>query len=545
MQSSLSSSSSVPSSSAPVSAPVGLVRSEGGKILGPDGRELLLRGVGLGNWLLPEGYMWGFGDDAASPRQIEALVEDLLGASAAGEFWREFRDRFITREDVVAIAEAGFDHVRLPINWRVVIGENGDLVPGGIALVDRLVEWCSQAGILVLLDLHGAPGGQTGTNIDDSFGRPELFMDERHVELTERLWTELALRYRGEPTILGYDLLNEPLPHEWQHRYPAELVAVYRRLTAAIRAVDPDHLIMYEGSHWATNWDIFTEVWDPNSVLQFHRYWMAPETAAISTYLEVGRRLGLPVYMGEGGENSPEWVAAAHQLYEDNGVGWNLWPWKKIETLTSPLSVVAPAGWDIVLDFASGVGGKPERAVAQRIFAELLENFAVNRCVARPEIVAAAFRRAPVSLPAYGFTYRGEGVSYQSTGPVGETVMRTDDAISLRRRDGLSPVSFDHVVDPAPHELVVADMAEGEWLAFEVELGAGKWIVAVTFEPALAAPTVSVNGASLVGDVSATPDGARVWRGVAVSTETSRREIRVESIAGALTLVSVAVEVAP
>ena len=157
-----------------------------------------------------------------------------------------------------------------------------------------------------------------------------------------RLWRDLATRYADETVVLGYDLLNEPLPNEWQHTYADELASLYRELTAEIRAVDPDHLIMYEGSHWATNWDIFTEVWDENSALQFHKYWSSPDVASISTFLEARDRLGLPIYMGEGGENTLEWIYAAFRLYEAHDIGWNFWPWKKVATRTSPVSIVPP-----------------------------------------------------------------------------------------------------------------------------------------------------------------------------------------------------------
>ncbi|NTW42002.1 MAG: endoglucanase, partial [Cellulomonadaceae bacterium] len=115
------------------------VHADRGRIVGPDGVPLRLRGMGLGNWLLPEGYMWLFGDDAAAPRQIEALVADLLGREDAERFWRTFRDRFISRHDVEQIALEGFDHVRLPINWRVLMTDDGASRPEGFALVDRLV----------------------------------------------------------------------------------------------------------------------------------------------------------------------------------------------------------------------------------------------------------------------------------------------------------------------------------------------------------------------------------------------------------------------
>jgi endoglucanase len=89
------------------------------------------------------------------------------------------------------------NHVRLPINSRLVMDEQGALRPAGVALVDRLIEWCRVHGLWVVLDLHGAPGGQTGTNIDDSpQGTPELFTSSRYRELTGSLWRQLARRYR-------------------------------------------------------------------------------------------------------------------------------------------------------------------------------------------------------------------------------------------------------------------------------------------------------------------------------------------------------------
>src|SRR4051794_9437615 len=158
----------------------GFVHAESGRLVDAAGRELLLRGVGLGNWLLPEGYMWRFGPGAESPREIEALVARLAGADYAAGFWPRFRDAFITEADIARIAASGFDHVRLPINSRVIQTEDGEPIEEGYALIDRLIGWCRRHRLWVLLDLHGAPGGQTGTNIDDSpRNLPELFMDDR------------------------------------------------------------------------------------------------------------------------------------------------------------------------------------------------------------------------------------------------------------------------------------------------------------------------------------------------------------------------------
>lgn len=379
--------------------PNGFVHTRGTEIVDGDGRPLLLRGIGLGNWLLAEGYMWGFGDEMASPRQIEARIEHLVGPERAAEFWTTFRARYVTEADIALIADWGFDHIRLPINSRGVIADDGSFLEEGFAHIDRAIDWCERHGLWVLLDLHGAPGGQTGTNIDDSpNGEPELFMDERYRALTVRLWAEIARRYRSRTTVLGYDLLNEPLPNEWHERFAGDLVALYAELTAAVRSVDPDHLIMYEGTRWATDWSIFDSVGDDNAVLQFHRYWCTPDRSSIEEYLEARERLGLPIYMGEGGENTPEWIYSATRLYERHGIGWNFWPWKKLETRTSPLSIVEPSGWRRIADPEDTL--EPETAWA--ILVDFLRRLEVGRCERRAPVVDALFGRAPLELPAWG-----------------------------------------------------------------------------------------------------------------------------------------------
>lgn len=377
--------------------PAGFVRAEGTQLVDDDG-PLLLRGVGLGNWLLAEGYMWRFGDEMSSPRQIERRIAELIGPERADDFWRRFRDSFVTERDIELIAEMGFDHVRLPINARGVMDDDGNLIESGFELIERAVGWSERHGLRLLLDLHGAPGGQTGTNIDDSpNGLPELFMSPRYRSQTVELWRELARRYRDREAVLGYDLLNEPLPNEWQHRYNDELVAVYRELTAAIREIDDRHLLMYEGSHWATNPEPVRMRFDDNQAVQFHRYWCAPDETSIADFLQLRDELGAPIYMGEGGENTPGWIYAATQLYERHGIGWNFWPWKKLDTLTSPLSVRPPEGWDLIADPSA----RPDADRAERILEEFLAAVPADRCDVRTPVLDALFARPELHLPAW------------------------------------------------------------------------------------------------------------------------------------------------
>ena len=481
----------------------GFVHREGTSLVDGTGHPLLLRGMGIGNWLLPEGYMWKFGPGAESPREIEALVVRLLGEAPAESFWRRFRDTFFAEADVARIAASGFDHLRLPINSRVIWTDDGQPIAEGLALIDRVIEWCRAHRLWVLLDLHGAPGGQTGTNIDDSpHNLPELFQQPGYRAQTVALWRFLAERYAAETVVMGYDLLNEPIPNEWQHVYRDDLAALYRDITAAIREVDRDHLIVYEGAHWATNWDLFTEVWDENSALQFHKYWSPPDTATIRKFLETRERLQLPIYMGEGGENTTEWLYTAFRLFESHDIGWNFWPWKKIDTVTSPVSITAPDGWDRVLAAVSS-GDQVDDAPA--IFAQLLENLRLEKCVWRPEVVAAITAQAPAQLPAWGFGFRGEGSSYATENATPLPGLRDDDAVTIvfnagGSRDVTGNFEQTDGRDYTASELLVVELAAGDWLEYEVD--------GVTDAAAVFAR--DAHGAPVPATITATERGLRV-----------------------------------
>lgn len=478
----------------------GFVHREGNRIVDGTGKPLLLRGMGIGNWMLPEGYMWKL-SPIDSARQIEAHLEDLAGPEAAQRFWTGFRAAFFNEDDVRRIAESGFDHIRLPINARLIQDEAGEPIEAGLRMIDDCVEWCRRHQLWLLLDLHGAPGGQTGTNIDDSpRGDPDLFIDpQRYRHLAIKVWELLARRYRHETVVMGYDLLNEPLPNDWQHKYPAELVALYQDMTAAIRAIDPDHLIMYEGSHWATNWSIFDGVWDENSALQFHRYWMPPDRAHIAEYLDARERLGLPIYMGEGGENNLEWLYAAHRLYEAHDIGWNFWPWKKIGTKTSPASIVAPEGWQEIVDYGKG-GPRPPREAVQRTLEALVEAMRLENCVWNENVVRAINGDRPAVIPGWAFGYRGAGESHGVREGTALKGLREEDAVSIVPLSGAAglPTGFHHTDgrDYLPAERMGARLRAGDWLEYEAVTGelAAIAVTDETDEPAPVSVSLSERG---------------------------------------------------
>src|SRR5581483_8033095 len=120
---------------------VGFLHARGQDIVDEQGNRVMLRGVGLGNWMLPEGYMWRFGGGADRPRRIEKVVSDLIGPKEAAMFWREYRSNYVTDRDIARIAALGFNSVRPALDARLFLteGDSPRDVQEGYDLLDNLV----------------------------------------------------------------------------------------------------------------------------------------------------------------------------------------------------------------------------------------------------------------------------------------------------------------------------------------------------------------------------------------------------------------------
>jgi len=399
----------------------GFLRADGQKVINGAGEEIILTGWGLGNWLLTEGYMWlSHQGRFDRPRRMEEVIRELTGSEYASSFWTRFRENFVTREDIRLMAELGYNSVRIPFGWRVLMEDEPGIVwkEEGFALIDRCLDWCEEFGLYAFLDLHGAPGGQTGSNIDDSADDfPRLFTDEDSWVKGIALWQELARRYRDRWIVGGYDLLNEPLrPGLWEDKHGfyllERLTAFYEAVIPAIREVDSRHMLSVEGSHWATDMRIFYKRYDENMVIHFHRYACMPSVESLSDYLETAERLNQPLWLGETGENVPEWYAALYPLAVSLGIGYNLWPWKKMACANSPYSVDKPEGWEDFLAYGQG-GPRPSAVRVQSILDQFLENIKVENCTAYPIVTAAAFRQPGSRVRATDFDeLPGKGISY-------------------------------------------------------------------------------------------------------------------------------------
>jgi endoglucanase len=328
---------------------------KGKEVIDPNGSPFLMRGTSLGNWLIPEGYMFKF-KSVNSPRLINEAISELIGPDEAREFWEKYLHTYITEGDIHYLKTLGVNSIRIPFSYRLFTNEDylGANNPNrGFELLDGVINWCKKEGIYVILDMHAAPGGQTGDNIDDGYGYPFLFKSEASQKLCIDIWRRIADHYKNETIVMGYDLLNEPIATYFnKDEFNPSLEPLYKKITAAVRSVDKNHLVVLGGAQWDSNFKAFGVPFDSKAVYTFHKYWTDPTRQVIQEYIDFRDKYNVPIYCGETGENKNEWVAAFKNVLEQNDIGWHYWPYKKMDNASGFVTFDVPANYDKIIEYA-------------------------------------------------------------------------------------------------------------------------------------------------------------------------------------------------
>ena len=328
---------------------------KGKEIIGIDGKPFLIKGTNLGNWLEPEGYMFKF-NNASCPRLINDVFSELIGPAETRRFWKEYLSAYITRKDIQYLHSVGMNSIRVPFNYKLFTDETylgGQGIQRGFAILDSVINWCAAEKMVVLLDMHAAPGGQTGDNIDDSYGYPYLYENKEDQEQLCNIWTKIAFHYKNNRTVLGYDLFNEPIPHFLDTaKLNPLLEPLFKKVTRAVRKVDKNHLIFLEGAQWASNFSAFGKPFDDKLVYQFHKYWTPATKEVIQSYIDFRDKYNVPIYCGETGENEDAWVESFRILLDQNHIGWHYWPYKKMDNTRGIVTFNRPSDYQLLIDFA-------------------------------------------------------------------------------------------------------------------------------------------------------------------------------------------------
>ncbi|MCB9351414.1 MAG: carbohydrate-binding protein [Lewinellaceae bacterium] len=361
---------------------------------------ILLRGMGLGGWMVQEGYMLQTAGFANPQHEIRAKIEELIGEADTDLFYDAWLANHVRKADIDSLKAWGFNSVRLPMHYNLftlpieeepVAGQNTWLTKG-FELTDSLISWCKQNEMYVVLDLHAAPGGQgydAGISDYDPT-KPSLWESQENRDKMVALWKNLAERYAEEQWVAGYDLLNEP---NWNLPGNIALRDLYWEITDSIRTVDTRHILFIEGNWFANDFTGLTPPWDDNMVYSPHKYWSLNDEATMQWVLDIRNTYNVPLYLGESGENSNVWFRDAIRLLEGLNIGWAWWPMKKIESIAGPLSVIKTPEYQSLLDYWNGNGTTPTAEFARTTLMEITEGLKAENCVFQKDVIDAMFRQ--------------------------------------------------------------------------------------------------------------------------------------------------------
>lgn len=481
----------------------GYLHRNGQRIEDGNGNNIVLRGLGLGGWMVQEGYMLKTATFAGPQFLIKQKITDLIGVENTEEFYKAYQSNGITKKDIDSLAAWGFNSVRLPMHYNLyslpieqepILGKNTWLEEG-FKMTDELLNWCASNKMYLILDLHAAPGGQGhDANISDyDATKPSLWESTNNQDKMVELWKKLALRYKDNPWIGGYDIINEP---NWNfdgknlngcdESLNSPLKALQIRITNAIREVDKNHLIFIEGNCWGNNYNGIFPVWDDNMALSFHKYWNPNDQNSIQKFLDYRTQYNVPIWLGESGENSNVWFKEVISLVEKNNIGWAFWPMKKIDNIAGVTSISITPEYKKMLEYWEKGGEKPSNEFAKSALMQIAKNYKIENANIKYDVIDAMFRQVqttetkaykkhtlPGKIFATEYDLGQNGYAYfdQDVVNYDGTKFTKWNKGGFMRNDG---VDIQQCNDQFTNGFSVSFIEDNEWLQYTVELASSK-----------------------------------------------------------------------
>ncbi|MFL9845107.1 carbohydrate-binding protein [Flavobacterium rhizosphaerae] len=477
----------------------GFLHQDGQNIVDGNGNNVLLRGLGLGGWMVQEGYMLQTDGFAGSQHEIRAKIKGLIGAENTEAFYQAYRDNGITKRDIDSLKAWGFNSVRLPMHYNLytlpieqepVAGQNTWL-DEGFERTDQLLQWCAANEMYLILDMHAAPGGQgKDANISDyDPSKPSLWESAANRQKMVALWHELAVRYKDSPWIGAYDLINEP---NWaftgsnqngcDENSNGPLRNLMIDITESIREVDNNHMIIIEGNCWGNNYNGIFPLWDDNMTVSFHKYWNQNDQGSIQGLLDIRAQHNVPLWLGESGENSNVWFRDAISLVESLNIGWAFWPMKKIGSIAGVTTVQKTPEYQQLLDYWNNGGTQPTESFATAALMQMAESYKMQNVTVNRNVIDAMFRQVQTfetkaytnnelpgkiyatefDLGTNNYAYKDNDVATYHSG--GGEYTAWNQGWSMRN-DG---VDIQTTNDAGSNGYIVSFIAPNEWLLFTI-----------------------------------------------------------------------------
>ena len=358
-----------------------------------DNQEVILNAVNFGNWMVMEGYMMNSVSQAPDQHTWKEKLTPLIGTDSVKAFYDAWLTNHVTHDDINQIKAWGFNAVRLPLHYEYFVNLRTPDVwnDQGFALLDDIISWCTVAGIYVILDLHAAPGGQSDNSVISDYDstKPSLWESRDNRSKTVRLWDKISERYKDEPWVAGYDLINEP---NWDLPGGTLLRDLYVDLTRVIRANWDDHILFIEGNSYSNDYTGLTPPWDPQMVYVFHKYQSSADFASdLQWVLDLRTAENRPIWCGEHGENSNDNFTKMVELLRGQGIGMSWWPMKKFGSINCLASATFPPGYQDLLNYLGGSNPNLSAGTARNTLTQLAESVRLANTEPRNEVVRAIF----------------------------------------------------------------------------------------------------------------------------------------------------------
>ena len=388
--------------------PAGFVHQSGTQLLDGAGNPVKLRGADLGGWLSWQGWEWGQGFDYVGQSTMLNNLVSLVGQSAADQFQNEVYSNFITASDFRAMSEDGLTVARLPINYRMLEDDSNPFVykPEGWAALDQAVKEAKANNVYLVLEMEVAPCSQTLGFTADYVGGPSLWSSPECQNRMVAMWQAIAARYADQNVIAGYDVLNEPVTSDQQ------LLDLYKRTTAAIRQVDKNHLIIYEGNNLDQTFGLFTAPLDANEMLEVHDYsWMPTShlghdlTSRMPSYDAAAEAIDAPMWAGEFGQDVYDSIAHYVSTFNQDPLfaGWADWTWKQAPGFPALQTLQLSPDAQMLVDWINNTTRpKPTPAQAQQGMSDFINDIQFANTVpnARMQQILGRSPGSPVALAA-------------------------------------------------------------------------------------------------------------------------------------------------